>query len=172
MAAWLSAANELCTDGAVALVFTDWRQLPSTTDALQWANWCWRGIIPWDKLNARPQRGRFRQQAEFVVWGSKGAMPVDRGVSILPGAYSCPPPVPKVRKHQTEKPVKLLRQLMRICPRGGKVLDPFMGSGAAEEAALLEGYDITGMELSEYYFKVSCERIQKLKLEMEVDSQK
>lgn len=162
MAAWLSMANEICVDGAVALIFTDWRQLPSTTDALQWANWSWRGIIPWDKLNARPQLGRFRQQAEFIVWGSKGAMPYDRGVGVLPGAYGCPPPAPRVRRHQTEKPVKLLRQLMQICPKGGKILDPFMGSGAAEEAALLEGYDIVGIELTKHYYQVSCDRCKKL----------
>ena len=157
---WLTLAYDLSNDGAVVLLFTDWRQLPSTTDALQWAGWCWRGIVPWDKLNCRPQRGRFRQQAEFIVWGSKGNMPVDRGVGVLPGAYQCSTPAAKVRRHQTEKPVALLRQLLQICPTGGKVLDPFMGSGSTEEAALLEGYDITGIELSDYYYEVACARCE------------
>ncbi len=155
---WLSLAFDLSKDGAVVMLFTDWRQMPSTTDALQWAGWSWRGVVPWDKLNCRPQRGRFRQQAEFIVWGSKGNMPADRGVGVLPGAYQCTAPAAKARRHQTEKPVQLLRQLLRICPAGGKVLDPFMGSGSAEEAAMLEGYDITGIELSDYYYEVACDR--------------
>lgn len=66
-AEWLSEARRCCQDGAPICVFIDWRQLPSLTDALQWAGWIWRGVLVWDKTNSRPQRGRFRQQAEFVV---------------------------------------------------------------------------------------------------------
>jgi len=61
-------------------------QLPLTTDALQCAGYTWRGVVEWDKTEGlRPQLGRFRNQAEYVVWSSKGTMPVKRRAPDLPG---------------------------------------------------------------------------------------
>lgn len=73
MTMWLSECARVLKDGAPVCVFTDWRQLPLTTDALQRAGFTWRGVTVWDKTEGvRPQRGRFRNQAEYIVWGSKG----------------------------------------------------------------------------------------------------
>ena len=83
MAEWLYDARKACKKGAPICLFIDWRQYPSITDALQWAGWIWRGTAVWDKGNSRPQKGRFRQQAEYIVWGSNGPMPVNRPVSCL-----------------------------------------------------------------------------------------
>ena len=68
-AEWLYDARKVCKPGAPVCMFIDWRQLPAATDALQWAGWIWRGTAVWDKGNSRPQKGRFRQQAEYIVWG-------------------------------------------------------------------------------------------------------
>lgn len=81
----MAAARKACKPGAVCALFVDWRQLPAPTDAIQWAGWTWRGVAVWDKMNSRPQLGRFRQQYEYIVWGSNGPLPVERGVSVLPG---------------------------------------------------------------------------------------
>ena len=141
-------------------MFADWRQLPALTDALQWAGWLWRGIVVWDKTNSRPQRGRFRQQTEFVVWGSNGALAVDRPVPVLPGIFRAMPPTQADRRHQTEKPLALMRELVRICVPGGRILDPFCGSGTTLEAAVLEGYRAVGIDYSEYFAMVAKERVQ------------
>ena len=69
MAEWLSDARKACKPGAPICLFIDWRQYPSITDALQWAGWIWRGCAVWDKMTSRPQKGRFRQQSEYIVWG-------------------------------------------------------------------------------------------------------
>ena len=74
MAEWLMDVRKACRSGAPICLFIDWRQYPSITDALQWAGWVWRGTAVWDKGNSRPQKGRFRQQAEYIVWGSNGPM--------------------------------------------------------------------------------------------------
>ena len=50
------------------------------------------------------------------------------------------------RVHPNEKPVPLLRRLIKKCPEG-TILDPFMGSGAIGEAALLEGRRFVGIEI-------------------------
>lgn len=69
--------------GAPVLLFTNRRQLPLTTDVLQIAGFKWRGITVWDKTEGvRPQMGRFRNQAEYIVWGSKGNMPLDRRAPV------------------------------------------------------------------------------------------
>lgn len=152
-------ARELARPGAVLCAFIDWRQLPSMTDAIQWAGWTWRGVVVWDKRNSRPQRGRFRQQTEFVVWGSNGALPVTRRVAVLPGMYSCMPPTQANRYHQTEKPLELMRQLVRICEPGGLILDPFCGSSTTLLAARAEGYRAVGIECSPHFFEVAKRRL-------------
>lgn len=150
--------SKVSKPGAVIAAFTDWRQLPSLTDALQWADWTWRGTAVWDKISSRPQKGRFRQQAEFVVWGSKGALPVSRPVPVLPGVFSCANTPGNVRLHMTQKPAELMRQLVKICLPGGEILDPFAGSGSTLEAAMLEGYDATGIEVSAEYYEAARKR--------------
>ncbi len=49
--------------------------------------------------------------------------------------------------HPTVKPVDLMRWLCRlVTPRGGLVLDPFMGSGSTGVAALSEGFRFLGFD--------------------------
>ena len=159
MAEWLTEARRVCKPGAPICMFINWRQLPAMTDALQWAGWVWRGILVWDKTNSRPQRGRFRQQAEFVVWGSNGHMPLDRNAPVLPGVFRQSMPAYAKRRHQTEKPLEVMREMVKIVEPGGIILDPFAGAGTTVLAAKLEGYPALGIELSRHYAKVSAERI-------------
>lgn len=146
--------------GGVIAMFVDWRQTPIASDLMQWAGWTWRGMAQWDKGNCRPQKGRFRQQTENILWGSNGALPVDRPVPCLPGVFTCPNVSGKERRHQTQKPLELMRQIVRICVPGGCILDPFMGSGTTLLAADLEGYDAIGIELNEAIFRSAQERIK------------
>lgn len=150
---WLRDARALCAPGAPLCVFCDWRQLPSLTDAIQWAGWHWRGVVVWDKVNSRPQRGRFRQQAEFLAWASNGPMPVDRNAPVLPGVLTYTQPQNAERLHQTQKPLDLMRQIVRITEPGGVIFDPFAGAGTTLLAAALEGYDSVGVEVSAEYYK-------------------
>ena len=159
MAEWLSEARRVSKAGTPICMFIDWRQLPSMTDALQWAGWLWRGVLVWDKTNSRPQRGRFRQQAEFIVWGSNGHMPVDRVAPVLPGVFRQSMPALPKRIHQTEKPLGVMREIVKIVEPGGIILDPFAGAGTTILAAKLEGYSAVGVELSEHYANASRERI-------------
>ncbi|KGR41309.1 DNA-methyltransferase [Xanthomonas vasicola] len=156
---WLSECARVLKDGAPVLLFTDWRQLPLTTDALQIAGFTWRGITVWDKTEGvRPQLGRFRNQAEYIVWGSKGSMPLDRQAPVLPGVLRTP--VLKADKHHlTGKPTDLMRQLVRICEVGGRVLDPFAGSGTTLVAAQLEGFEWVGIEMTDQYTSVARQRL-------------
>lgn len=157
---WLSQCRRITTPGAPICLFTDWRQLPITTDALQSAGWIWRGLLPWDKTEAaRPQVGRFRCQAEYVVWGSNGPMKADKSVGVLPGAFRVPISH-KDKHHQVGKPTALLEQIVRICPPNGSILDLFMGSGTTGVAAVRQGRRFIGVEIDPHYFNVSVTRIE------------
>lgn len=156
---WLSECWRVLKSGAPVCLFSDWRQLPTTTDALQAAGFTWRGIAVWDKTEGtRPSLGRFRAQAEYVVWGSKGDMPQQRGVPALPGVFRFP--VKHADKHHvTGKPTDLMRALVKICQPGGHILDPFAGSGSTLVAAEQEGYPWTASEISPEYAEVILRRL-------------
>lgn len=151
--------------GGIAAVFTDWRQLPSVTDALQMAGWVWRGIVVWDKGNSRATPRRYRNDCEYVVWGTNGPRPakMEPGAPVYPGYYKCPIVNTKNKHHQTEKPVALLEQLIKICPEGGRVLDPFMGSGSTGVACARAGLEFIGIEYDPGYFETAKRRIEEAK---------
>lgn len=159
MAGWLADVRRACKPGAPVVLFIDWRQLPSLTDALQWAGWIWRGVAVWDKMTSRPQKGRYRQQAEFIVWGSNGPMPISRNVGCLPGVFRQTNPMNRI--HVTEKPLQVMRDVVKICEPGGRILDPFAGAGTTVLAGVLEGYETVGIEVTDAYYQRSVERIRK-----------
>jgi site-specific DNA-methyltransferase (adenine-specific) len=156
---WLSAARRASKLGAILVTFSDWRQLPATTDAVQAGGWVWRGIAVWSKTRGRPRLGGFRNQAEFVVWGSNGPMAARAGAPCLPGVIVASPPSRNERVHITQKPLDLLEELVRVAPPGGLVLDPFTGSGTTGVAALRQGRRFMGFELVPAYVEIARGRI-------------
>ncbi len=155
----LREAHRCSVSGAVCAIFIDWRNLPSLSEAMQRAGWIWRGVAVWDKVNARPQRGRFTQQSEFIVWGSKGALSVNRPVPTLPGVFAVYGGSIPDRIHQTQKPLELMRHVVKICVPGGRILDPFAGSGTTLLAARLEGYSAVGTESNPIIAQSAAERL-------------
>lgn len=55
---WMGEALRVCEPGAPLFAFTDWRQLPTMTDAVQAGGWGWQGLFVWDKIGGRPQKNR------------------------------------------------------------------------------------------------------------------
>jgi site-specific DNA-methyltransferase (adenine-specific) len=167
---WLGECLRVAKPGAPLCVFTDWRQLPSTTDAIQCGGWLWRGLVVWDKTEAcRPAMGRFAAQCEFIVWGTAGPSPDREDVGCLWGVVR--EAVRQSDKHHiTGKPTAVMQQLVRICPPGGTVLDPFAGSGTTGVAALLEGRRFIGMEITDEYAGIARDRLEAVDMDVEVDA--
>ena len=64
--------------------------------------------------------------------------------------------------HPTVKPIKLFRWLCRLVggQKGSVILDPFAGSGTTLAAAMLEGFDSVGMEMTDQYLPIIRGRLQ------------
>ena len=84
------------------------------------------------------------------------------GITAFTGSRS-----PKKNNHPTVKPTELMRYLVRlVTPKGGTVLDPFMGSGSTGKAVACEnnernaGYKFIGIEKETEYCKIAEARIK------------
>lgn len=66
-----------------------------------------------------------------------------------------------ISRHPTEKPVKLLRQLIESSSVMDEVvLDPFTGVGSTLVASVLEGRSAIGIELEERYCEIAASRLE------------
>lgn len=157
---WMGELFRISKDQGWIFLFTDWRQLPLMTDILQAGGFVWRGVIPWNKTEAaRPTRGRFRAQCEYILWGSKGFVN-ETSQECLPGFFTYVIK-PGEKKHITGKPLGLMRDLIKITPPGGHVLDCFMGSGPTGVACTETGRNFTGIEQDPEYFRIASLEIAK-----------
>lgn len=152
---WMSAARVACEPGAPCAVFTDWRQLPTTTDAVQIAGWVWRNVGTWWKPGCRMQKGRFSSSAEYVVYGSNG--PVNHGVGNPQNV--CRVPIENDKSHIAQKPLAVMNWVFKLVPEGATVLDPFMGSGSTLRAAKDAGCPAIGIECDERYCELAASRL-------------
>jgi len=143
-------------------MFSDWRQLPLATDALQAGGFIWRGVVVWDKTPAArsPHTGYFRHQCEYVVWGSKGPLPKAAHRGPLDGCFRFP--VLQMDKfHMTGKPSALMQRFVEVVPPDGTILDPFMGSGTTGVVCIEAGRNFIGVEQEVVYFSIAWQRLEK-----------
>lgn len=122
----------LLRGGGSLLVFCDWRMVPNLAPAIESAGLRYQNMVVWDKGSMGLGAG-FRAQHEIILHFTAGSPEYhDKG---LGNVLKCPR-IREERDHQTEKPVPLVEQLVRVvCPSGGTVLDPFGGSGTTAVAA-------------------------------------
>ncbi|MCU6243835.1 site-specific DNA-methyltransferase [Enterobacter ludwigii] len=162
MTLWLGQAFSRLHDNSYVMLFSDWRQLPSTTDALQAGGFLWRGVVPWNKTasSRAPHTGYFRHQCEYIVWGSKGPLKKSAHGGPWSGLIT-QRVIPQEKQHMTAKPLALMSELIRPVTPSGIILDPFMGSGTTGVSAVESGRGFIGIELSTEYFDIACTRIEK-----------
>ena len=62
--------------------------------------------------------------------------------------------------HVSVKPTALMKWICRLLtPKGGTLLDPFMGSGSTLKAAVLENFTCIGIEMDADYFAIAEARV-------------
>ena len=68
--------------------------------------------------------------------------------------------VKNTNNHPTVKPIALMEYLIKmVTPKGGTVLDPFMGSGSTGVAAKKNGYNFIGIDMTPEYIEIAEARI-------------
>ena len=115
-------------------------------------------VKPIDKQKTNDVFGKYNEVKEFQAYDDEGS---------AARFFYCPKVSKNERNnadkntHPTVKPVELMKYLCRlVTPKGGTVLDPFMGSGSTGMAAKDEGFDFIGIEKDEEYFKICESRIK------------
>jgi site-specific DNA-methyltransferase (adenine-specific) len=112
--------------------------------------------LVWDK-DRFGMGGEFTKQTELIFYGRRARGPVvqiHNQADILRFK-----PVPSAeRLHPAEKPIELLKSLLRYC--GPVVLDPFAGSGAVLEACAQTGHKGIGIEIDEVFYNAAVQRLQ------------
>lgn len=106
---------------------------------------------------------------EFGGGGQKEIIEGQPGFGDVGGAsrfFYCPKTSKSERNegtdniHPTVKPIDLMLYLIRlVTPKGGVVLDPFMGSGSTGKGAVRGGFDFIGIERDGEYFQIAEGRI-------------
>lgn len=158
---WLGLCRDLLREGSYVGVFSDWRQLPLMSDAIQAADFLWRGIVVWDKTpgSRAPHKGYFRHQSEFVTWGTLGHCEIATHAGPFDGVYR------EFQKrtdkhHLTGKPLGLMRHLLQTAKPGETILDPFGGSMTTGVAAAELGLGCVLIDESEAYCEIGARRME------------
>ncbi|MFP3801697.1 site-specific DNA-methyltransferase [Paraburkholderia bannensis] len=108
--------------------------------------------IPYD---AATKKARSRKLFEGSKWLELGYNPKDVwSVSRLHRQHA------ERVDHPTQKPLEIVeRMVLASCPPGGRVLDPFMGSGTTAVACARQKREFVGYEINESYCAIARERV-------------
>lgn len=122
-------------------------------------------FVEWVKTNPVPINSKtnyLTNAREIALVGVKGGKPTfnseyDNGIYKYPVCHD------KGRFHPTQKPIELIRDLIRKHSKENDiVLDCFSGSGTTAVASILENRNFVGCELDKTYYDKSMKRIEEI----------
>lgn len=165
---WIKKSFDVLRDGGSLIVFNDFKKVSEVITIANKAGFEFKDVIVWEKTNPMPRNRdrRYVPSLELMVWfvkkqrakwvfnrqHSSYQSSVMRYPSESGGAFK--------RYHPTQKPVKLIEEIIRIhSNEGDLVLDPFMGSGTTAISALNTGRNYVGFELDKKYYDILTDRI-------------
>lgn len=157
MAHACAVARRVLAEGGVLAMFIDWRNKPALQGIIEASGLYLRGSVVWDKVAGRPMKNGFKNQAEYLLWATKGPMPERADPVYLPGVLRHTT-MTNGKLHITQKPLALMEEIIHICPPGGLVFDPFAGAGTTGVAALRHGRRFVGCESVPEYFDTAVRR--------------
>ncbi len=165
---WIEKSFDVLKDGGSLILFNDFKKVSDVIAIATKAGFEFKDVIVWEKTNPMPRNRdrRYVPSLELMVWfvkkkkakwtfnrdDSAYKSPVMRFASESGGAFK--------RYHPTQKPVKLIEEIIRIhSNEGDLVLDPFMGSGTTAISAINTGRKYVGFELDKEYYGILSKRI-------------
>lgn len=123
-----------------------------------------RGGAAGDTVDWKPhEEGRWPSNALF---DPEAASELEQGNPGVSRFFYCSSKVTRTERgegnnHPTVKPLDLMRWLVRlVVSKGGRVLDPFCGTGSTGLACLAEGVQFVGIEREEEYVALAERRLK------------
>ena len=172
---WLAACQRLLTEDGTIWVSGTAHVIYSVGFAMQELGFKLLNDVVWEKPNPPPNLScrYFTHSTELVLWAARSnksrhhfdypEMKSRNGDKQMKNVWRFPAPPKREKqhgKHPTQKPLALLdRLLVASCPEGGRVLDPFNGSGTTGVAAARLGLRYTGIEREAQYLELSKARL-------------
>jgi len=172
---WLEACRRVLKKDGTLWVSGTSHNIYSVGFSLQKIGYKILNQVTWEKPNPPPNLScrYLTHSTETLIWAAKShkskhffnykALKEQNNNKQMKDVWKfCPP-----RKHEkshgrhpTQKPVSLLdRVLLASCPPGGKVLDPFNGSGTTGVSCARLGLSYHGVDLDAHYLEISRSRI-------------
>ena len=178
---WLRACQRVLTPNGTIWVSGTSHVIYSVGYAMQQLGYKQLNEIVWEKPNPPPNLScrYFTHATETVLWAARDRKSKhhfdypemrrrnDGKQMKTVWRMSAPPKREKQHgKHPTQKPMGLLdRLLVASCPTGGRVLDPFNGSGTTGVAAVTLGLRYIGIERETEYLELTRRRLEDLRPE-------
>ena len=162
--AWIDAAAPKVRKGGSVVIFNDYKNIGTMTEALARNGFTVKEMLMWKKPNPMP-RNRDRLYVttiEVALWAVRGkGWTFNRSRENYENAiFEATPPNHRARLHPTEKPVTLLSEIMAVHSNPGDVvLDCFAGSGSTLEAAIRGGRNFVGFEIDPEMFQKAQQRV-------------
>lgn len=158
-------AQRILVDGGTMICFYDLWKIETIKKYYEDNKFKQIRFIEWLKTNPVPINSKINyltNAREVAVLGIKKSKPTFNS-SYDNGVYSFPICHDKNRFHPTQKPLELMEALiLKHSNEEDVVLDCFAGSATTGVAALKNGRNFLGCEISEEYYRKSVERLKKL----------
>lgn len=140
---WLNNISKILNPNGSIIIFNDWKNMGTIANKLEEEGFDIKDIIRWEKSNPMPRNTsrRYVTDYEFAIWATKKKgkwiFNKDSNSSYLKPTFKhSVPPGGKRRIHPTQKPVKLLEDIIKIHSNVNSIIfDPFSGSGSTGIAA-------------------------------------
>lgn len=124
---------------------------------------CKYDILLWQKSNATPLfNNKYLTDKEYCLYFRKGGYccPKNYGDAQTIFRQAINVTDKKLYGHPTMKPVSIIQTLVENSSHEGDIiLDPFIGSGTTAVACKASGRSYIGVELSEKWHRVACNRL-------------
>lgn len=156
---WISPLFNKMNDRGRLICFYRWDVQDEFIDAIKDAGFNIKSQIIWDKVihGMGDLKGEFSPQHECMIYATKGRYEFtgNRPKSI----YRVQRVTAGALIHPNEKPVPLLRQLIRdLSCKQDFFFDPFLGSGSMAESCFYEAVRLTGTEKHKDYYNAAVKR--------------
>ncbi len=158
---WLRDAARVIKNPGCLVCFCRWDSAEAFRLAIGWAGLKVQAQLIWDrKAHGMGNLKGSPAPCHDTIWfATKGGykLPGDRPASV----YSNQRYNGGELVHSNQKPEFLMADLVKhYTPVGGKVLDPFLGSGSTGVAAIKNHFSFVGIEINEDYYETAKGRIE------------